>query len=281
MTWDQQSLETFEINRLSWDERVETHWQSDMYQHHANDLRAGRPCLRDYVLEGIGDVTGQSLVHLQCHMGMETLSWAMLGADVTGLDFSQPAIDKATMFRDELKLKANFVCANVYDAAEAIGQTFDVAFISVGSVCWLPDIDRWARVVGNMLKPGGRLYMNEVHPFIEVYDDHPDDPGIAIKYPYGDANGLVFDAPGTYANPDATFENSKSIDHMHSLGSILNALIQAGLVIDRLDESTLCCWPRFKVMKKTGPDEWEFDDPVMNRLPHTFVLNAHKPASCE
>ena len=282
MSWTDKQREAFESNRLSWDERVEAHWESDMYQRHAADLRAGRAALREDMLDGVGDVTGQSLVHLQCHMGMETLSWALLGADVVGLDFSQPAIEKANLLRDELKLKADFHCANVYDAVETIDRTFDIVFVSVGSVCWLPDIERWGDVVGALLKPGGRFYMNEVHPFTEIFDDHPDESdliGIAIKYPYGDSDGLTFDEPGSYAAPDTTFEHNKTIEHIHVLGSTVNALIHAGLTIDRLDESTRCMWPRFKAMEQVEPDNWSLPGPVLDKLPHTFTLKAHKPAA--
>jgi SAM-dependent methyltransferase len=279
MTWTPSELETFKLNRLSWDERVEAHWQSAMYQRHVDDLRAGRPCVQDYVLEAVGDVAGLSLVHLQCHMGMETLSWAKLGADAVGLDFSQPAIDKANLLRDELKLNAEFVCANVYDAAETIGRTFDRVFISVGAICWLPDIERWARVVASLLKPGGQLYMNESHPFTDVFEDADKDAnpqGIEVKYPYLNAGGIMFDEPGTYADPGARFKHTKSIDHLHTIGSVINALIAAGLVIDGLHESAHCMWPRFKTMTETTPDHWTLPGDGLDSLPHTYSVMAHK-----
>ncbi len=276
MTWSDEQKQTFELNRLSWDERVEAHWASDMYRRHAADLRGGRPCLAEHIVRDVGDVAGKTLAHLQCHMGMETLSWALLGADVAGLDFSQPAIEKAELLGGELKLDAHFVCANVYDAHEALGRTFDIVFISVGAVCWLPDIDRWAQVVGSLLEPGGRLYMNEAHPFADVFDDHPDEPGIVVKYPYLDQGGLVFDSPGTYADLDAQFQHTKTVDHIHTIGSTLNALIRAGLVIDHFSESARCVWPRFKVMEQNGPDDWSLPGPVLNKLPNMYTLMAHK-----
>ncbi len=279
MSADPSTQDAFEANRLSWDERVETHWASDMYQAHVRDLRAGGHCLKDDAVRSLGDVTGRSLVHLQCHMGMETLSWASLGADVCGLDFSQPAIDKAELLRDELNLKGQFVCANVYDAVEAIGRTFDIVFVSVGAICWLPDLDRWARVVADMLEPGGRLYMDEVHPFLDVFDDHDAEPGIAIKYPYLDAPPQVFDTPGSYAAPDATFENNRTYYFQHAIGTTLNALIKTGMVIDRFDEYTRCVWPRFKVMKKVDEDTWSFPEAVLNQLPNVYTLEAHKDTS--
>ena len=120
MNWTDEQLEAFETNRLSWDERVETHWKSEMYQRHVAEMRAGNSCLIDEHIQRIGDVTGLSLIHLQCHMGMETLSWSLLAADAVGLDYSQPAIDKANLLRDELHLDTRFVCANVYDASKVV-----------------------------------------------------------------------------------------------------------------------------------------------------------------
>lgn len=276
MSWTDEQRKAFELNRASWDERVGAHWTSDMYRRHADALRGGQPCVPEGIVQGMGDVGGKSLVHLQCHMGMETLSWSLLGANATGLDFSQPAIEKAELLRDELKLEANFVCANVYDAAEVLGRTFDIVFVSVGAVCWLPDIARWGEVVGRLLRPGGRLYMNEVHPFTEVFEDHPDAPGIAVQYAYMGAGRQEFDCPGTYAEPDAQFQHTRTVDYLHTIGSILNALIGAGLVIDSLDESARCVWPRFKVMEQRGPDHWSLPGPVLDKLPNVYTLLAHK-----
>ena len=277
MNWNPSQLEAFELNRLSWDERVDTHWKSAMYQKHIADLRAGRPCLRERIVAAVGDVAGLSLAHLQCHMGMETLSWSLLGADAVGLDFSQPAIARAEQLRDELKLDTRFVCCNVYDAVEALKQAYDIIFISVGAICWLPDIDRCARVVRALLKPGGRLYMNEVHPFLEAFDDDADGRNIAVCYPYLDAPGLQFDRQGSYADTSATFRHTRTVDYLHSLGSIVTAVARAGMVIDRLAESAECVWPRFKMMEQTGPDDWAMPGPALGRLPHTYTLTAHVP----
>jgi len=273
MEWKENHLEAFKVNRLSWDERVEAHWNSQMYQRHAGELRSGRPCLGDQITRDMGDVAGLSLAHLQCHMGMETLSWAMLGAEVLGLDFSEPAIVKARQLGAELDMNARFVCANVYDACEVVRQEFDIVFVSVGSIVWLPRIDRWAQIVSTLLRPGGRLYMNEVHPFVDVFDDDSSGRRITVKYPYLDAGGLASDEPGSYADPNAVFQNIKTVYYLHSIGSILNALIQA----DRFDESNQCTWPRFKSMTQSGPDQWKFSDQALDRLPHTYTLEAHAP----
>ena len=282
MNWTEDQKQGFELNRCCWDERVETHWKSQMYRNHAERLRAGSHCLDQQTIRDLGDVTGRSLVHLQCHMGMETLSWSRLGADVVGLDFSAPAIEKAETLRDELALEGRFFCANVYEAAEVIGRTFDIVFVSVGAITWLPDISRWSRVVAEVLKPGGRLYLNEAHPFIDVFDDDDtsqpttNDSRLAVKYPYLDAGALVFDDANTYADLEATFEHTKMVQYIHTIGSVINSLIEAGLVIDSLVESARCVWPRFKIMQQTGPDDWTLPGPVLSKLPNMYTLLAHK-----
>lgn len=274
------NAKAMELNRLSWDERVEAHWRSKFYAKHLNKLREGEPCLNERIVNAVGDVAGKSLVHLQCHMGMETLSWAMLGADAVGLDFSAPAIEKAELLRDELGLETHFVCSNVYNAVEAIGQQFDIVFVSVGSICWLPDIERWGRVVGDLLRPGGRLYMNEAHPFMDVFEDAKDSAAdsqsIEVKYPYLDAGGIEFECDGSYATPDEKFQHTRTVDHIHPVSTVINALIQSGLALDKFEEAARCVWPRFKAMANMGDGTWNFADQAMSKLPHTYTLTAHR-----
>lgn len=276
MTWTDREREGFELNRASWDERVDAHWRSQMYRRHAEDLRAGGQCLDAATLQHVGDVNGRSLIHLQCHMGMETLSLARLGADAVGVDFSQPAIDKANLLRDELGLAARFVCANVYDAVETVGRTFDVVFVSVGALCWLPDVARWANVVGQLLKPGGRLYLNESHPFGDIFGDDESEPPLLVKHPYLDDPGQVFDEDGTYADTTKGFSHTRTMSWTHPLGVVVTSLIRAGLRIDLLEESSRCCWPRYGMMTQTEPDNWELPGPALGKLPMTYTLLAHK-----
>lgn len=275
-TWTERQREGMRLNRLAWDERVEAHWRSAMYTRHAEALRVGGHCLGGRVVEQVGDVRGRALIHLQCHMGMETLSWSRLGADAVGLDFSRPAIDKAELLRDELGLGTRFLCANVYDAVEAAGATFDVVFVSIGALCWLPDVRRWARVVAALLRPGGWLYLDEAHPFMDVFDDHPDGASLQVRYPYACRDGLTFDEDGSYAATDATFTHTRTMDWSHGLGDVVTALIEAGLVIDRLDESPRCVWPRFKMMTQTDVDSWSLPGPVLHTLPNMYTLWAHR-----
>ncbi len=191
-----EDVEAFEWNRVSWDERVLAHWESEMYRRHADALRAGGHGLDDSMISRVGELHGKSLIHLQCHMGMETLGWTRLGARAVGVDFSGRAIERAEHLRDELGLDTRFFEANVYDAPAVVGETFDVVFVSIGSICWLPDIARWARVVSAMLEPGGMLLMNDVHPMLSTLDDAAGEPGFALRYPYLDSPRMIFDDDG-------------------------------------------------------------------------------------
>ncbi len=270
---DEQAIE---FNRVHWEERVDAHFSSPMYQAHLSVLRDGGQCLEQVHVERMGSVAGQSLLHLQCHMGMETLSWQRLGARVTGLDYSAAAIDRAQTLAAQLDIPARFVCANVYDTPAVIDEQFDVVFVSVGAICWLPDIERWAKVVGKVLKPGGRLYMDEVHPFTDTLDDHPSEPTLVVTYPYFHNDGLVFNEGGSYADPDGEFEHNTTVNWTHPLGTVINGLIGAGLAIDALHESADCGWPRYKIMRKIDPNHLELPGAMSRALPMTYTLLAHK-----
>ncbi len=269
--------ESFDTNRASWDERVEAHWASRMYRRHADALRQGRPDLAKDLVAAAGDVTGRSLIQLQCHMGMETMGWSLLGARAVGVDFSAPAIAKAEQLCDELQLDTRFVCANVYDVPEQITETFDYVFVSIGSLCWLPDVRAWASVVAGLLNPGGRLVLNDVHPLMNILDDADDPPGFALRYPYLGGEPVVCEETSTYADLDRTFEKRRVVDWTHPLGDVVTAVVDAGLRVERLTESSRCVWPALNVM--TTEDDgrtWRFPEPWRGKLPVEFTLLARQ-----
>lgn len=263
-------------NRVSWDERVEAHWKSAMYRRDAEALRGGGHCLREHIVRTVGEVTGKSLIQLQCHMGMETLSWERLGAEAVGLDFSRPAIDKAELLRNELGFKAEFHCQNFYDAPEAVDRRFDIAFQSIGCLCWLPDLKGWARVVAGMLNDGGRYVLNECHPFSDVLEQSPGGQDLRLVHPYLGGDSIEFNEGGTYADPDATFKHNKTIEHIYPLGDVVTSLIEAGLTIECLSESPLCVFPRYEMMDYVDPDTWELPGAMRGKLPMSYTLVARK-----
>ena len=261
---------TSDHNRAFWDERVPIHTASDFYD--VEGFKAGREPLQDFELGDLGDVSGLSLVHLQCHFGLDTLSWARRGARVTGLDFSAPAIEAARGLAADIGVEADFVCADVYDAPAALGgRSFDVVYVNVGAINWLPDIRRWAEVVSALLNPGGVLYMKEVHPFSWVFGDDE----LTVENDYF-AHRSDYDEPGTYTDPDARTVHNRTEEWQHPLGDVINALIAAGLTLELLGEHDHQAYRQWPFMEK---DAGVYRMPAGTpRLPLMYSLRARKPA---
>ena len=171
-----------EANRRSWDARTPTHFGSRFYD--VDGFRAGASSLQSIEIEEVGDVDGKSLLHLQCHFGLDTMSWARLGARATGVDFSEEAVSLARSLSEELGIDADFVVSNVYDLPDVLDQRFDVVFTSYGALTWLPDLERWADVAAHFLEPGGFLYVVDSHPFGSVFYDEEDAVELRPFYPY-------------------------------------------------------------------------------------------------
>ncbi|NIH81835.1 class I SAM-dependent methyltransferase [Amycolatopsis viridis] len=235
-------------NRALWDDRVPVHLDSDFYD--LAGFRAGGQTLREFETAEVGEVDGRSLVHLQCHFGLDTLSWARRGARVTGLDFSGKAIDAAREVAQEAGLPARFVAADVYDAVSVLGETYDIVYTGLGSLCWLPDVGRWARTVAELLRPGGFLYLAEFHPFADVLDE---DEGRTVTYDYFAEGPQVWeDNDSTYADREARVQHARSVEFAHGLGEVVTALLDAGLRLDFLHEHDFTLWQRFAVLERHG-----------------------------
>jgi SAM-dependent methyltransferase len=234
-----------ELNRQWWDERVPIHVASDFYD--VEGFKAGRSALLPFVLDEVGEVAGSSLVHLQCHFGLDTLSWARRGADVTGLDFSAPAVDAARSLAMEAGIDAAFVAASLYDAPDALGgRRFDVVYTGIGALNWLPDLPRWAEVVRDLLAPGGFLYLAEFHPIEWVFAD--DD--LTVERDYFEDKPLVFDDPGTYADLRAETVNDRTEEWQHPLSEVVTAVIDSGLVLELLHEHDFTVTPRWPLLQE-------------------------------
>ncbi|WP_330230837.1 class I SAM-dependent methyltransferase [Nocardia sp. NBC_00508] len=274
MSADARAEDWIVLNRANWDERVPIHAAGGFYD--LPGFIEGAEALRDFELAEVGNVRGRRLLHLQCHIGTDTLSWARHGATVTGLDFSEPAVRTAT----ELALRigaadARFVAANVYDAVEALGgQTYDIVYTGVGALVWLPDIEGWATVVASLIAPGGFLYLAEFHPFSNMLSD---EDGRTVVYDYFDPEAQVWDESGTYADPDAPTTANVTVQWQHSLGDILTALSTAGLRVEFLHEHDFTLFPRFHTL--TGTDGIFRLPDQQPRVPLMFSLKASKPAN--
>lgn len=263
-----------QANRAHWDERVPLHVASDFYDLDA--FRAGKDALRDFERAEVGDVTGRSLLHLQCHIGVDTLSWARHGASrVVGLDFSEPAVDVARDLAAELGLTADraaFVASDVYDAREAVPDpSYDIVYTGVGALCWLPDIRRWAETVAALLSPGGFLYLAEFHPLTDILDD---ETGSRVINDYFTRDAWINELSGTYADLDAATSNNRSVEWQHPLGEVVSALAAAGLRIEFLHEHDVSLFPRFDSFEvRDGYHRFPADRP---RIPLMYSLKASK-----
>ncbi len=235
--------ERFEPNRAWWDERVAGHVASDFYD--VERFRKGGSTLRPFELEEVGDVAGKRLVHLQCHFGLDSMSWARAGASVVGLDFSAPAVEAGAALADELGLDASFVQADVHDAVSALGgERFDVVYTGLGALNWLPDLPRWAAIVAELLKPGGFLYLSEFHPVTWVFADE----SLEVEYDYfHDPAGETFDddEQGSYADLNLPTRNNATIEWAHTIADVIGAVLGAGLRVELLSEHDYTLFPRF------------------------------------
>ncbi|MEY9888790.1 SAM-dependent methyltransferase [Catenulispora sp. MAP5-51] len=260
-----------EYNRANWDERVPIHVGGRFYD--LDSFVAGRETLEDFELAEVGDVHGKQLLHLQSHIGTETLGWARHGAVVTGLDFSAPATAAAAALAERIGVAGSrWVTSDVYQAAEALdGEQFDVVYTGKGALCWLPDIERWARVAASMVKPGGFLYVSEFHPFGNTLSD---EDGRTVAYDYFDASPQVWDEPGTYADLEASTLENVTVQFNHGIGEIVSALIGAGLRLEFLHEYEMTLFPRYRVLEER---DGTFRLPAgMPRVPLMFSLRAAK-----
>jgi SAM-dependent methyltransferase len=227
-----------ELNREHWDELVSIHVHSDF--HDVSGFLAGRSTLRSFERAELGPVAGLTLVHVQCHFGLDTLSWAREGAKVTGLDFSAAAVRAARDLAKRARVDAEFLQADVYQAVDAIGaRTFDVVYTGIGAIHWLPDLTRWAAVMAHLLRPGGRFYMAEFHPFAEVFADDE----LVVLDSYFDRGPHIHTASGSYADPTAPTTHNTRITWSHVLGDVVTSLAEAGLVIEFTTSTRMRCAP--------------------------------------
>jgi SAM-dependent methyltransferase len=271
-------------NRRHWDELVDLNARSSFYdldgfKRGASSLTAiGASSLTTIEIGELGEVTGRTLLHLQCHFGMGTLSWARLGAKVTGVDFSEPAIALARSLSRELSIPAAFICADVYDLPRALNRTFDIVFTSYGVLCWLPNLARWGSLIAHFLSPGGTFYIVEDHPFAGIFAYGRDAKGLQVESPYfGDRRPLKVDLDGYYADRDAKLANRVTYEWQHSLSDIVNALIHAGLRIEFLHEHAVGVWQRFPFMERGEDGLWRLPLELRDKVPLTFSLRATKP----
>ena len=265
----------YETNKKRWNELVGIHAKSGGYD--VSGFLRGKSSLHTLELEALPNVEGKTLLHLQCHFGMDTLSWVRRGAKVTGVDFSDEAIDMARILAQKTGLKAEWLNCNIYDLPQNLDTQFDIVYTSYGVLMWLDDIEEWARIVALYLKPGGTFFIAEFHPFPWIYDDeHPTD--LVIKYDYwhkAEPDHYVSDA--SYASGDMKVKNVDEYGWAHPLSTIVTALIDSGLNIRHIGEYPYSVDSnQFKFMEKDTEGYWRLPgDPI----PLMYSIKATKPVA--
>lgn len=268
-----------DVNRAHWDERAPVHAASSLYglQRFIDDPGFLSEVVR-FDLPRLGDIGGFRGVHLQCHIGTDTISLARLGARMTGLDLSPASLEQARLLSDQAGPPVEFVEAQLYDAVSVLGrEAFEFVFTGIGALCWLPSVARWANVVSDLLAPGGRLFLREGHPMLWTLDDERTDGLLVSEYSYFEREAPdVFDDPRTYVETDVTFSNNVTHSWNHGIGETVTGLLEAGMELTMLLEHDSVPWEALPgQMTRTELREWRLTDRPW-RLPHSYTLQAIK-----
>jgi SAM-dependent methyltransferase len=258
-----------------WNEWTPIHAASEFYD--VDGFKAGKTSLNPLEIGELGDVAGKTLLHLQCHFGLDSLSWRRLGAEVTGVDFSDQAIALARAISQEIGVDADFVCSDIDELPQVLSGAFDIVYTSYGVLTWLPDLANWAAVIAHFLKPGGTFYMVEFHPFAKVFDDSEAASSVSVRYPYFHPKGpLVFDVQGSYVDRQAQVTQKVEYEWDHSLGEVLNSLTATGLRVEFLHEFSYCTYSMFpSLMGKCSDGMWRLKD-ADGMIPLMFSIKANK-----
>ncbi len=225
----EESNDYIKINKATWNNKTAIHIASDFYDN--TSFLNGKSSLNSFEIDLLDNVCKKNILHLQCHFGQDTLSLARLGANVTGIDFSEQAIEKAKEFSKQLNLDVTFICCDIYDTPNYLNEKFDIVFTSYGTIGWLPDLDKWAAIISHFLKPGGKFVFVEFHPVVWMFDNDFK----KIFYNYFKSDPIIEEEIGTYADKKASLIQ-KTISWNHSISEVVNSLINNGLSINSLNE---------------------------------------------
>jgi 2-polyprenyl-3-methyl-5-hydroxy-6-metoxy-1,4-benzoquinol methylase len=258
----------FEANRKLWNARTPLHASSEFYN--VAEFKKGKTSLTSIERSELKDVKGKRLLHLQCHFGMDTISWEREGAIVTGIDISDEAIKLARQLSEEMHMNARFVCSNIYDLKESLQGKFDIVFTSYGTIGWLPDLDKWASIISHYLEKGGTFYMADFHPVLWMFDDNFGQ----VYYSYFNKGVIRSEVPGSYAERNTDLM-SVEYGWNHSMSEIISALIRYGMKITAFNEFPYSPFNCFRNMVKGEDGNYRirgFDE----KLPMVFSLKAVK-----
>ena len=262
-----------EINRQSWNNRTDTHIKSEFYD--LDSFLKGKSSLKEIELNLLGNLQGKTILHLQCHFGQDTISLSRLGAEVTGVDLSDKAIEKAKQIAKETNSNANFICCDIYDLPNNLEKQFDIVFTSYGTIGWLPDLNKWAKIVSQFLKPGGQFIFVEFHPVVWMFDDNFE----KIGYNYFNSGAIVETQNGTYADKTAEITQSYVMWN-HGLSEVISSLIKNGLEINSFEEFDYSPHNCFNKTIEFEPGKYRIEH-LDNKIPMVYSLGAIKITNTE
>ncbi len=253
-----------QINKQTWNDKVAVHIDSDFYDQ--ENFINGKNTLPQTDLDALGDISGKRILHLQCHFGQDSLSLARLGAKVTGIDFSEEAIIKAKALNEKLGLDAEFICCDVYETLQNITEKYDIVYTSYGTIGWLPDLDKWASVISNALKPNGKFVFFEFHPVVWMYDNDFNE----VYYNYFKSEAIYEEETGTYADKSAEIEN-KTITWNHSLSEVFQSLIKQNIMIKNFQEFDYSNYNCFSHTEEFEPGKFRIQK-FGNKIPMMYGI---------
>lgn len=257
-------IDYIEINRIGWDRRVKTHFESTFYD--VEGFLCGKTSLREIELAELVDVAGRSMLHLQCHFGLDTLSWTRMGARCTGVDISPVAIEQAKSLAQKVGLDTRFVCSDIYGFQRKTDDPYDIVYTSYGAVCWLPDLDRWADIVSSNLAMGGQFYMVEFHPLNDLLAGY--------SYFTTEVPDVAEEATYTENGADAVTEFAV---WSHPISTVINALVRHGIQIEQLNEFPYSPYDCFAGMEEREPGRFYLSH-KQHDVPIVYSLKGRKVA---
>jgi len=257
-----------EINRQSWNTKTEVHLQSEFYD--LEGFMNGKTSLNEIELNLLGNINGKTILHLQCHFGQDTISLSRLGATVTGVDLSDKAIESAKQIAAKTDSTATFICCDMYDLPNHLAQPFDIVFTSYGTIGWLPDLDKWAKIVSRFLKPNGQFVFVEFHPVVWMFDANFD----KIGYRYFNSGAIIETESGTYADKNAPI-TQEYVMWNHGLSEVINSLLNNGLQLQQLNEYDYSPYNCFNKTIEFEPKKYRIEH-LEDKIPMVYAVVAKK-----
>ena len=230
----------------------------------------GKTSLNEIELNLLGDIQGKSILHLQCHFGQDTISLSRLGATATGVDLSDKAIESARKIAKDTHSDAEFICCDIYDLPNHLDEKFDIVFTSYGVIGWLPDLDKWAKIISSFLKPDGQFVFVEFHPVVWMFDDDFD----KIAYRYFNSGAILESESGTYADKNADITQDYVMWN-HGLSEVVNSLLKNGLEINVLDEFDYSPYNCFNKTIEFEPKKYRIAH-LDDKIPMLYSISAKK-----